>query len=61
LEAEGNSSAEIYRRMSRVYGEKFMTDDVVREWYRTFKDGRTDVHNEGGQRRKSIATDDLVQ
>jgi len=62
LQAEGgNSEAEIHRTVSRVYGEKFMTNGVVREWFRKFKSDRTDVHDEGGQGRKSVATDDLVQ
>lgn len=61
LQAEGNSAVEIHRRMSRVYGDSFMSDGVVREWCRKFKDGRTDVHDEGGQGRKSVATDDIVQ
>ncbi|XP_035216956.1 uncharacterized protein LOC118190360 [Stegodyphus dumicola] len=47
--------------MSRVYGNSFMSDAVVREWCRKFKDGRTDVHDEGGQGCKSVATDDIVQ
>ena len=61
LQVEGNSAAEIHRRMSRVYGETFMSDGVVREWCRKFKGGRTDVHDEGWQRRKSVATEDIVQ
>jgi len=60
LQAEGNSAAEIHRRMCQVYGEGLMSDGVVREWCRKFKEGRKDVHDEGGQGRKSIATDDLV-
>jgi len=61
LQAEGNSAAKIHRRMIRVYGEKFMTDGVGREWCQKFKDSRTDVHDEGGQGSKSVATEDLVQ
>ncbi|XP_035219901.1 uncharacterized protein LOC118192980 [Stegodyphus dumicola] len=38
-----------------------MSDGVVCEWCRNFKDGRTDVHEEGRQGRKSVATDDIVQ
>jgi len=34
--------------MSRVYGDKFMTDGVVRERCRKFKDGRTDAHTMKG-------------
>jgi len=44
-----------------VCGEKCMTDGVVREWYRKFKDSLTDMHNKGDQGRKSVATDDLFQ
>ncbi|XP_057658850.1 zinc finger protein 845-like isoform X1 [Diorhabda carinulata] len=61
LQVEGHSAAEIHQRMSRVYGENFMSDGVVREWCRKFKEGRKDVHDEGGQGRKSVVSDDLVQ
>ena len=33
----------------------------MREWCRKFRDGRTDVHDECGQERRSIVTDELVQ
>ena len=39
LQAEGRSAAEIHRRMSKVYGENFMSDGSVREWCRKFKKG----------------------
>ena len=61
LQAEGRSAAEIHRRMSKVYGENFMRDGSVREWCRKFKKGRTDVHDEGGHGRKSVATVALCQ
>jgi transposase len=61
LQAEGRSAAEIHRRMSKVYGENFMSDGSVREWCRKFKEGRTDVHDEGGHGRKSVATVGLVE
>ena len=50
LQAEGLSAAEIHRRMSAVYGPNFMSDKYVREWCRKFRNGRTDVHDEGGSR-----------
>jgi len=53
--------AEIHRRMSAVYGPHFMSDKCVREWCRKFRDGRTDVHDEGGQGRPSLVTVHLVQ
>ncbi|CAL1269185.1 unnamed protein product [Larinioides sclopetarius] len=41
---------EIQRRMSRVYGDSSISDDFIHEWCRKFKDGRTNVYDEGGQR-----------
>jgi len=38
-----------------------MSDSCVREWCRKFRDGRTDVHDEGGQGQHSIETDELIQ
>jgi transposase len=61
LHAEGQSAAEIHRRLCRVYGDNFMSDICVRKWCRKFRDGRTNVHDVGGQGRPSIVTDELVQ
>jgi transposase len=61
LQAEGHSAAEIHCRMSAVYRPNFMSEKCVMEWCRKFCDGRTDVHDEGGQGRPSLVTDDLVQ
>jgi transposase len=61
LHAEGQSAAEIHRRLCRVYGDNVMNDSCVRKWCRKFRDGRTDVHDEGGQGRHSIVADELVQ
>ena len=47
--------------MSKVYGDNFMSEGSVREWCRKFKEGQTDVHDEDGQGRKSVATVGLVQ
>jgi hypothetical protein len=61
LHAEGQSAAEIHRRLCRIYGDNVISDICVREWRRKFSDGRTDVHNKCGQERHSIVTDELVQ
>ena len=61
LHAEGQSAAEIHRRLCRVYDDNVMSDSCVREWCRKFRDGRTDVHGKGGQERHSIVTDELVR
>lgn len=37
-----------------------MNDGSVRNWRRQLKKGRADVHNEGGQWRESIVTEDVV-
>jgi stress-induced morphogen len=61
LHAEGKSMAEIHHRLCCVYGDNVMSDGCVREWCRKFRDGCTDVHDEGGQVRHSIVTDGLIQ
>lgn len=61
LQVEGNSAAEVHRRMLRVYGENCVSDGVLREWCQKFKDGRTDIHHEEGQGRKSVTTEDIAQ
>jgi hypothetical protein len=47
LQAERQSAVEIHRRLCRVYGANVMSDICVRKWCRKFRDGRTDVHDEG--------------
>jgi transposase len=61
LHAEGQSAVEIHRRLCCVYGDNVISYSCVREWCRKFRDGRTDVHDEGGQGRHSIVTDELVK
>jgi transposase len=51
LQAEGHSAAEIHCRLCRVFGDNVMSDSSVRDWCRKFRDGSTDVHDEGGQGR----------
>ena len=51
----GQSAAKIHRRLCGVYGDNVMGDGCVREWCRKFRDGRTDVHDEGGQGRQCTA------
>ena len=57
----GQSAAKIHRRLCGVCGDITMSDSCVRERCRKFRDGRTDVHDEGGQGRHSIVTEELVQ
>lgn len=47
--------------MLQVYGENCVSDEVLREWCRKFKDSRTDIHHEEGQGRKSVTLEDIVQ
>jgi hypothetical protein len=60
LHAEGQSAAEIHHRLCCVHSDNVMSDSCVRERCRKFRDGCTDVHNEGGQGRHSIVSDELV-
>lgn len=44
-----------------MYCDNVMGDRFPRDWCRKFRDGRTNVHEEGEQGRHSIVTDELVQ
>jgi hypothetical protein len=57
LQAEGQGMAKIHRPLCLVYGDNVMSDSCLREWHRKFRDGRTDVHDEGVQGRHSTVTD----
>jgi hypothetical protein len=59
LDINGLELLEIHRRLYRVYGG-VMSDSSDREWCRKFRDGRTYVHDKGGQERQSIVTDELI-
>lgn len=61
LQAEGLTAAKIHRRMSQTFYENVMSDSVVSRWYRKFKCGLVDVHDEGDQGRKSVTKEDLVE
>jgi hypothetical protein len=40
------SAAEIHHELCTVYGQNVMSKGTVRQWYRLFKGGRTDDHDE---------------
>lgn len=61
LAGRKNSASEIYRIISRVYEDHFITNDIVHEWWRKFKYGQTDAHDEWGQGCKSVTTNDIIQ
>jgi hypothetical protein len=41
------SAAEIQNELCMVYGKNVMSEGPVRRWCRVFKDGQTNVHDEG--------------
>jgi hypothetical protein len=48
LQAKIMSAAEIHHELCVVvYGQNVMSGGTVRQWCRMFKDGRTNVHDEG--------------
>jgi hypothetical protein len=61
LHAKNMSAAEIHREICVVYGQNIMSEGTVRQWCRTFKDGRTNVHDEDRNGRLPVVSDNLVQ
>ena len=62
LSDKGIKAAENHYKISQVYGENIMSEEVVWRWVKAFKDGCTNIHNvewRGGG--PSVITEDLEQ
>jgi hypothetical protein len=44
--AENMRTVEIHSELCVVYSQNVMHEGTVTQWYRMFKDGRTNVHDE---------------
>jgi hypothetical protein len=56
------STMEIHRELCMVYGLNIVSERTIRQWYRMFKDGLSDVHNKEWSGQQAIwCDDDLVQ
>ncbi|GBM51790.1 Histone-lysine N-methyltransferase SETMAR [Araneus ventricosus] len=55
------SAAEIHRELCAVFGPNIMSEGVVRQWVRFFKDGRTNIHDESRSGRPSVVSADLIK
>jgi transposase len=61
LHTKNMSAVEIHHELCAVvYGQNLMSEGTVRQWYRIFKDGWTNVHNEQQSGQPSVVNDDLV-
>jgi hypothetical protein len=40
------SAIEIHHELCAVYGQNVMSEGTVRQWFRMFKDGQRNVHDE---------------
>ena len=46
LQKEGETAANVYRRLRKVYGIHSMSEPRVYEWFKRFRDGRTSAEND---------------
>jgi hypothetical protein len=53
-------AAEMHCELCAIYGQN-ISEETVRQWQRTFKDGQTNNHNEEQSVQPSAVNDDLVQ
>ncbi|XP_025412441.1 protein GVQW3-like [Sipha flava] len=58
--AKGSSASEIQRELCLVYGPTVMSEGKIRQWYRDFKNERTNVLDEERSGRPSRQTDEIV-
>ncbi|GBL54731.1 hypothetical protein AVEN_182211-1 [Araneus ventricosus] len=61
LWAKKLSAPDIHRELCAVYGPNIMSEGVVRQWVRFFKDGRTNIHDESRSGRPSVLSADLIK
>ncbi|XP_039604252.1 protein GVQW3-like, partial [Polypterus senegalus] len=55
------SAAEIHRQIVETYGPEVMSRQHVYKWVRSFKEGRTDTHDEERSGRPSLISEELLQ
>jgi len=60
LNAKDERPAEIHKQIMVVYGN-VMNRQNMTKWCREFSEGRTDVHDEQGNGKPSLISDDLLQ
>ncbi|GBM52926.1 Histone-lysine N-methyltransferase SETMAR [Araneus ventricosus] len=61
LWAKKLSAADIHRELCAVYGPNILSEGVVRQWVRFFKNGRTNIHDESRSERPSVVSADLIK
>ncbi|XP_039618307.1 protein GVQW3-like, partial [Polypterus senegalus] len=55
------SASEIHRQLVETYGPEVMLRQHVYKWVRSFKEGRTDTHDEEKSGRPSLVSEELLQ
>jgi hypothetical protein len=61
LHAKHMNAAGIHRELRALYSQNVMSEGTLRQWYRMFEDGRTNVQEESRSDRPSVVSDDIVQ
>jgi hypothetical protein len=61
LYTKNMSAAEIHRDLCAVYGKNTMSEGIVSQQCRMFKDGQTSVYDEERSDRTSVVSNDLDQ
>ncbi|XP_025156228.1 uncharacterized protein LOC112588985 [Harpegnathos saltator] len=61
LTLRNESAASIHRQLVETYGSEVMNRQNVTKWIRSFKEGRTDTHDEERNGRPSVISENLVQ
>ncbi|GBM98491.1 hypothetical protein AVEN_140723-1 [Araneus ventricosus] len=61
LWAKKLSAADIHHELCAVYRPNIMSEGVVSQWVRFFKDRRTNIHGESRSGRPSVVSADLMK
>jgi hypothetical protein len=57
LRADNLSTAEIQRKLCAIYGQNIMSEGNIRQWFRVFKNGRKNIHDEKPSDRPAICNE----
>jgi hypothetical protein len=54
IHAKNMNAMEIHSELCAVYGQNIINEGSIRQWYRMFKDWRTNIHDEQRSGRQDI-------
>jgi hypothetical protein len=61
IHAVNMCTVEIHIELCMAYGQNWMSEGIIRQWFRMFKDGQTNGYDDEWSGWSSVVSDDIVQ